>query len=396
MTIAAPTSAINLALDWLTDSKVRVVAPQQAPNGGYYQGYDWQAHSYTFVYSKVSGYAISLLLNAYRWKQDEAYLTAAQDAARFILKTQNHSATYDQQGAVPQGLKDDEYRILPKFNSFDTAVCLQGLLDLYTWKKHPKMLEACLEMGNWLLNMQFEDGAFQAAYSPDAEKAEQIDSSLHHPRGSLHAKHAISLFKLYQYTEDQRFESAALNVCDWVLNLQHRNGSFRVAEHTPWIDTHTHCLATEGLLYAYFITKAERYREAARRAGDWLLKAQNRDGSLSMTYKKRIWHKGGHFPDTLFPKHITDATAQAIRIWLILYCRYGKARYLNASRKAGGFLLRMQCTQADDSNKIGGFYYASGHPVIYTCSTQFATAALFGLHNVYRTDNYRSMMEELF
>ncbi len=396
MTIAAPTSAINLALDWLTDSKVRITAPQEASDGGFCQGYDWQTHNHTFIYSKVSGYAISLLLNAYRWKRNKAYLTAAQDAAKFILKMQNHADMYDQQGAIPQGLENTKDQALPIFNSFDAAICLQGLLDLYTWKKHPKLLDASLEIGYWLLNMQFEDGAFQATYTSDPETVTQVDNSLYRPRGSLHAKHAIGLLKLYQHSEDQRFESAALNVCDWVLTLQRREGAFRVAERAPWVDTHAHCLATEGLLYAYFITKEERYREAARRAGDWLLKAQNRDGSLSMTYKKRIWHKGGGFTDTLFPKHITDATAQAIRIWLILYCRYGKARYLNASRKAGEFLLRMQCAQADDSNKVGGFYYTSNHPVMYTRSAQFATAALFSLHNVYRTDNYRSMMEELF
>ena len=102
--------------------------------------------------------------------------------------------------------------------------------------------------------------------------------------------------------------------------------------------SHAHCYANEGLLFAYHELGTERYLESVWKAGEWLLRIQNRDGSINMEYKRRWWRMGRRMTEKIFPRRVTDATAQAMRIWLILFYLDGDPRFLYASHRAERFL----------------------------------------------------------
>jgi hypothetical protein len=202
--------------------------------------------------------------------------------------------------------------------------------------------------------------------------------------------------KLGRVTGDDRYTAAARRVCDWVLGLQDDDGAFRATERLRQVVSHSHCYATEGLLFAHYALGAGHYLEAARRAGEWLLIAQNPDGSINIAYKRRWWRMGRRITEKLLPRQVTDATAQAIRIWLVLYYLDGDPRLLDACHSAESFLREMQCTSSPDRNAIGGFYFWPGHPMMYAWCAMFAVHALYGVNHVNREDSYHRIMRELF
>jgi len=256
-------------------------------------------------------------------------------------------------------------------------MCLQGLLDIYTIKPASEYLRSAKLIGDWLLlQMQQENGAFQSIYNAESDCWEHRSDDVFGEGGCLHAKHAIGLLKLSTATGDNRYREAATRVCTWVLGLQDEDGAFRTTERLRQIVSHSHCYATEGLLYAHYLLGDERYLEAARKGGLWLLKAQQDDGSIRIEYKRRWWRLGRRINEIFFPLKVTDATAQSIRIWLILYYLSNEQRYLDACEKAKGFIKRMQCTSSLDRNAYGGFFFQPGHPVMFSWCTMFAIHAI--------------------
>ena len=75
---AASSSAVDLALSWLVETDIRHADGSEASLGGVNQGYNWRERSYPFVYSEITGYAVSTFVDAYRWTGDERYIALAR------------------------------------------------------------------------------------------------------------------------------------------------------------------------------------------------------------------------------------------------------------------------------------------------------------------------------
>jgi hypothetical protein len=390
-------AAIDFALDWLVHTDIRHADGAQIARGGVNQGYNWQEHNYPFVYSEITGYAISTFVNAYCWTDDESYLTLARQSADFLLGVQSLATQNAVRGAIPHSLSLPDLELRHQYYSFDAAMCLQGLLDLDAVKPAPELQSSARAIGDWLLEqMQQDNGAFLSMYDAKTNEWRHDNGNFFDDDGCLHAKHAIGLLKLGQVTGDKRYTVAAKRVCDWVLGLQDDDGAFRATEQVRQVVSHPHCYATEGLLFAHYVLGTERYLKASRRAGEWLLKVQNRDGSISLEYKRPWWRMGRRITEMFFPRRVTDATAQAVRIWLLLYYLDGDHRFLDACYRAKAFLLRMQCTSSPDQNALGGFYFWPGHPIMFTWCTMFAVNALYALEHVNHGEGYQRVIAELF
>lgn len=391
------TTSIDLALNWLIHSGLRHANGDQIARGGVNQGYNWRQRSYPFVYSEITGYAVSTFVNSYRWTGDESYLTLARQSAGFLLGIQILAAQSAARGAIPHSLSLPDLELRHQYHSFDAAMCLQGLLDLDAVRPAPELHNSVRAISDWLVeHMQQGSGAFLSMYDAQTNEWRHVNGDFFDDDGCLHAKHAIGLLKLGQVTGDKRYTVAAKRVCDWVLGLQDDDGAFRATEQVQQVVSHPHCYTVEGLLFAHYVLGTERYLEASRRAGEWLLKVQNRDGSINLEYKRRWWRMGRRITEKFFPRRVTDATAQAIRIWLILYYVDGDRRFLDACHRAEGFLLKMQCTSSPDRNAVGGFYFWPGYPIMFAWCTMFSLHALYALEHVNRKEGYRHMMAELF
>ena len=388
-------TTLDFALGWLAQSNVRYATGPA--RGGVNQGYNWQSQTYPFLYSKITGYAISTFVAAYRWTDSVEYLAYAREAANFLLRVQETGTDAWVKGAIPHGLTNPDLKVKRQYYSFDVAMGMQGLLDLYRVRPEADLLDAARAAGDWLvMQMQQPDGAFLSMYDAETGDSQHPGMQFFNDFGCLHAKHAIGLLKLSRATGDQRYETAARKVCEWALSLQDADGSFRASEMLHQVVSLSHCYAAEGLLYAHFALDDEKYLRAAVRAAEWLLSVQNRDGSINIAYKQDWLKMGRRITEMVFPRKVTDATAQAMRLWTLLYLLNGDPRMMEAARKAADFVREMQVAGTADPNASGGFYFWPGHPILFTWTAMFACQALYEIEHFGNAGEYGQFIEELF
>lgn len=254
-------------------------------------------------------------------------------------KDENHPET---SGAFYRGYDISTGAILSDLFSFDTAICVSGLVSLYKETNECAFLDSATLAGEWLVKqMQNNDGSFKALNRP-SEPNYVLGKKWFGDKGCLHAKNAICLLKLYDLTRNDKFIESAKSVCDWVLHLQRKDGAFFTREEESFIFSHAHCYATEGLLYAHSKLKTKEYLKAVLKSANWLMRVQNKDGSIMRYHNK--------FMST--PIKSTDATAQSMRIWLILFKLTGEQRFLESALRSGDwdFLMQMQCRTKTDPN----------------------------------------------
>jgi len=390
-------SPVKLGLNWLANSHIRHANNHAVSRGGLNDGYDWIQHRYSFIYSEITGYGVSIFVNAYRWTGDASYLTLAREAAEFIIQIMSHVNQKEHIGAVPKGYSLARYEPLHQYFSFDAAMCLQGLLDLNALQPSPDLAQAAYSIGNWLISkMQRKDGAFFSLYDAAADESEHLGLNFFDDFGCLHTKHAIGLLKLYRQNRDSRFLDAAQRVCTWALTLQDSDGAIRATERQPEVVSHAYCYALEGLLYAHADLGEERFLQAVIRAGYWLKRCQGQDGAIQIGYERRWWRPDRKIRKWLKPGRVSDATSQAIRIWMILYYQTGQKTFLEASQKSASFLRGMQCIDSPDQDQLGGFYFQPGHPIQFTWCTMFAVHALHTMDQIQREHGCQKLIEELF
>ena len=382
-----------MALDWLSRSEI--YHTDGIYQGGVNQSYNVQRKSYPYIYCEITGYAVSTFLNAYRWSGDARHLDSAMQSAQFLLRTQEQHALPEYAGALPQGIALPELTPMRRYYSFDGAMVLQGLMDLYAVQPTGEVFSASIALGDFLIKMQRPDGSFRACLHGDENPAPGAYDPFG-DGGCLHAKHAIGLLKLSQASQQDQYTASAARVCDWVLRLQDSDGAFHAKNLRDKVVSHTHCYTTEGLLYAYHILRKEAYLQAAVRSADWLARAQDRSGAIHMDYKQDWRKMGRRLPELLRPKKVVDATAQAVRIWLLLDAILKSDRYRRAAGRARNFLYRMQCLETQDKNALGGFYSWKGHPKMYAWGTMFALTALQQLQRPILPDCVETLFSELF
>lgn len=388
---------VALGLNWLALTHIRQADGNLLGHGGLKQGYDSVKHRYPYIYSEITGYGISLFVNAYRWTGDAFYLKLAKEAADFIIRIMTQVKEETHRGSVPHGYSLPDYHAYQQYFSFDAAMCMQGLLDLHALQPSSELIQAAWAIGNWLVSkMQREDGAFLSLYNAETGEFRHSGKNFFDDYGCLHAKHAIGLLKINRLSGDARFLEAVWRVCNWVLTLQDPDGGIQATERQPQVVSHAHCYAVEGLLYAHAILGEERYLRAAIKGGEWLRVHQGKNGAILIGYEHRWWRMDRKIHQWLKPIQVSDATAQAIRIWLILYEKTGQMGFLQASQRAVAFLISMQCRQATDPDKVGGFYFHPGNPFQYTWCTMFAVHALYAASHMQREDGYWKLIEELF
>ena len=90
-------------------------------------GYNWRQQRRTFLYSEITGYAISTYLRLYTWTGDSKYERLAREAGDALLRLQCWKADVPESGAVPHSLRTPDLRFDERYFSFDNAMILQGL-----------------------------------------------------------------------------------------------------------------------------------------------------------------------------------------------------------------------------------------------------------------------------
>jgi len=408
---------IDAAIEWLCESDIINKDKHKASFGGINNGYLWRDKKYQYVYNEITGYAVNAFIALSQWLGKEKYLQYSKDAADYLISLQAKDDSMLEYGAISHSLTLPDLKNVKKYYSFDNAIILHGMINVYRITNEEKYHDACLDIGNWLLRMQKEDGSFYSYYDAESNVIDHEYDEFFFDNGCLHVKNAVGLMYLNHISDKKHYYNAALKVCNWGERLLERDGIFWANPRKKYVFTHAHCYATEGYLYAYYLSNKQEYLNIAKKAGEALMALQNHDGSLYRIYKnklsmKRLFNKKYKISlrdginERKYPWKTIDATAQASRIWTLLYSIDSEEKYLKAAKKAIDFITKNQVLDTDDHNMFGGLYYQfcnkSGENGLnmsggmYTWCTQFSLSAYMLFKSVQKNIKFDSLIKMLF
>ncbi|PLJ78181.1 hypothetical protein [Infirmifilum sp. SLHALR2] len=300
---------------------------------GYFYGYDLARNKpIEPVYCEVTGYGLSFHSFLSALTGDVEHLDLVKLLAEFLMVARSKVSG----SAILYGFYPSKDAWSSLAYSFDNGVVAKAFFDAYRALNSKKYLDHGLRISEWLVSaMQRSDGGFAAAY--DYGEKGFIDFNTWYGNGGcLHGKLAIPLLTAWKLSGDDRFRDSAEKLLAWLLKLQMDNGAFRAREDTNYVFHHTHCYALEGFLYAWHELGDDRYLDVAVRGAKWLARIQHRSGGLPDLYPYPIFVR----------RLVTDATAQAIRIWLILHKITGNEFWLMHAEKGLGFLKSIMFRRA--------------------------------------------------
>lgn len=261
---------IEHAINWLLKSGIqneqgtKTITGVDA-SGSFNAWFDMDKRNYSYIYSEISGFALTLLLYLYQVNKKEIFLDRARRVANWLLKTQ-HPA-----GQFPTAfyMNVDSQRKPENFHTFDTGVILNGLVNYYRTALDANFLGSARRSADWLISTMTGDGSVPAMIShKDNSRAEEPDT-WSTQSGPYHAKLAIGLLNLYDVTRDLRYKNAAIALCDYALNKMTSEGQFITYNSFVGTNFHPHAYTCEGLYVAGKYLNEPRYLDAARLGTQW-------------------------------------------------------------------------------------------------------------------------------
>lgn len=376
--------SVENAIDWLLNSAIHNLDKSDTEKFGSFNSYyDLRKRKCSYAYTEISAYAIELLLYLYEKTKDPRYLKNAKLAGEWLGSMQFKGAD---ENAIGGFLQSPNGPMAHRVFSFDSAICISALSDLYRKTGYNEYLKMAREGVRWLIQvMRNSDGSFKPFYDLTTKRFSSkpnsrssfwpIIAKLHKPwyesPGCHHGKIAIGLLKYYSIEKSALLLGIVRSLIRWVLSQQDHRGYFRVNPGRKASLVHTHCYATEGLLYSCSYLKDKRLLEAGKKAGDWLIKVQRSDGSILS------WFNRGQ--DILSVD--SSAIAQAVRLWTVLYSDAEDEQYYEPIKKASKYLLSMQHVNSK-FGMLGGFYLVQFDLKLirYRLRRLYSWATIFTIH----------------
>ncbi len=362
-------NAVMDAADWILNSGIQNLKGDQ--KGGFNSWYDLEQKKYEFLYSEITGYAITMLLYLNKISPNKVFVDRGKLAADWLLSKAIHPVGgvrtrhyYDLENAHPGYSFESEI-----LYAFDNGIVAFGLANLYDETKEKKYLDAAEGIMQFLMRkMQKPNGEFYASYDAKSENLGDDDSKWSTQSGSYHAKISLPLVKLFELTRKQEYKDSAIKVCEASLKVQEKDGRFVTYRTEKDTHIHPHCYSAEGLLYAGIKLDKPKFIESAARAADWVLQNLNDDGSILCLYSN---HRKG-----FVTYERSDTLAQTLRLASILAAR----NMLKTKISSKKLSERVGFFHKKDGIQKGGFYYGwqEGKYLAYLNSwcTMFALQAL--------------------
>ena len=217
----------NDSISWLLNSDIRI---KNGPDRGAMYGWkDLDSQTYPFIYSEITGYAITSFLWIYSEINMPFALEAAKEAAYWII---DNMKSY----LVPAG-----WVKLPNFTqkgdistylySFDNGMIMAGLVNLYKVTLDDKILTVSQEMANAIIK-RFYDG-FKLGRLLDTslrlivtEESKNDEMKWSNMSGPYHAKLALGLLELSRITGNNVYSQVSDKLCEFALKFQTSEGRF--------------------------------------------------------------------------------------------------------------------------------------------------------------------------
>ena len=213
-------------------------------------------------YPETSGYIIPTLITASKYSNDSIYLQRAGKIADWEIGIQLPS------GAVMGSVVTAP----PSPAVFNTGQVIFGWLALFNETRQDKYLHAALRAGDFLLSVQDMDGAFNRGNSNFALKGAT----------TYNTRTAWALVELGLATGSQRYIDSGRKNIEHALLKQHDNGWFgdNCLNDPEKPLLHTIAYATRGILESGIALNETRYVQAALKVLEALIGCQRNDGGI--------------------------------------------------------------------------------------------------------------------
>jgi uncharacterized protein YyaL (SSP411 family) len=319
----APTPATTLrphaeaALAWIDR------AVTAANDGGVSKGFDLIRGRWAPSYPETTGYTIPTLLNASQVYNAPQWYKLAYSLAEYEL---SHATA---EGGVVHWRSGANVPIV-----FDTGQVMFGWIAAYRASQENGYLLAALRAGSWLSAIQGQTGSWKTHQHLNTIKT--IDTRV-----------AWAMLELHQITHEPSLHEAAVRNLEWAVQQQDPSGWFDrcsfVVGKPPYI--HTLAYTAEGLFECGTLLGEEKFIQTAQKTADALLERQRPDGGLPGTF-------GPTWSDPANWSCLTG-NAQMARLWLRFYQLTKSEKYLQAARKAIGFVAGVQNIRTSNANLRG-------------------------------------------
>lgn len=259
--------SVGAATRWLLESGIQNVTGCPTRIGGFNSWYDLDRGRFSFVYSEITGYALSALSDLFAREPRAEFLERAELGARWLRDHALHPCGgvktrcyYDEDG-------DDQYSFDRELiYAFDNGMVVAGLVHLHLAGGETRHLELAARMARFLLDrLATEEGAFLPIFDPTAGRGHARPDKWSTRSGPYHAKLALGLTLLAETTGEEAFERAALDVCRWAMQRQDARGAFPNDPRSRVTHLHAHLYACEGILWLGVRRRLEELVEAAER-----------------------------------------------------------------------------------------------------------------------------------
>jgi hypothetical protein len=337
---------VNLAKKWLLNSGIQKISKNKKINGGFNSWYDLKSKTYPFIYSEITGYGITTLLNMSQEMKKNLLIKRAKIAADWLIKNAQHESGGFKVRYIKN--KRGKYTFENLLYAFDTGIIAFALANLFKITNDEAYLESAERAASFLMKSQKEDGLFYAFYNLKTKQFLDITDKWSTQSGSFHAKVAMGLINLWKITGNESYRKSAKIACHAALKFQDIGGRFITYRDSKETHLHPHFYSAEGLLYAGLKLNEKAFIESAVKACKWALDNQLDSGGIPFLYTG----------DKFIEYERTDILAQALRLGTVLYS-LGKLEeaYMPALKRLKERLCTFQLLNKADKGQTGGFLF---------------------------------------
>jgi hypothetical protein len=296
---------------------------------GCYEFYRW-----TKGYPEVTGYIIPTIWDCYHHFKEEDLKDRALRMTDWELRIQHPSGGWE-------GFYEGDGQPPVVFN---TGQVLRGLMRTYKETNDEKYLIAACRAADWIVDTQDEDGSWTKTNFKQMKRV--YDTYVTAP-----------LSALYVITQNERYKTACIKNCDFVLLNQHKNGWFEKADNTLLNNEapvlHTISYTIDGLIETGLNLSIDKYVAAGKLAADALLHKSEISDMMPARLDKD-WKTRADYS-------CLTGDAQLGIIFMRLYAITNDKRYVNAALKLCDFLAYTQKVNNVGKNRKGGI--AGSYPI---------------------------------
>jgi len=301
---------------WLLSSDIRI-------KNGHNKGalYGWKnlnPPSFPFIYSEITGYAVT----CFSWIASEfgnkKALGAAEEATGWILRNLNSNLLF----ARPPAEKDQLNNLSRLFYSFDNSMILIGIVSLYKLTKKKSLLALAETIARALIE-HFFDGEklvprLDNSFNPIKPIGEDGVVKWSTTSGAYHCKLSLGLLELTRITGNKKYAHISDSLCSYAIEQQKSDGQFITNPGSDVAYLHPHLYACEGLIYSGIKESNDIHYNAGLCGIKWAMKHISSG-------------KGGTFRDTGKQSvEQSDCTAQLLR--LLITCQSKLENSINNAR----------------------------------------------------------------